>query len=808
MYISLDWLKDYVNIPKDLNPDALAKLLTLKTAEIESVSKGNELLNGVVVGHVIELKPHPNADKLRLAKLIYGPGKEARLVCGGENLKEGMYVAYATPGCKVKWHGEGDPVTLTKAIIRGEESEGMICASHEIGLEKPKSEGPHDIMDLTPLKPKPGTPLTDLLGQNDTILEFDNKSLTHRPDLWGHYGIAREIAAITDQKLKPYKADQKFPETKSKLKIIVDDHVLCPRFSACLISNIKIGPSPDWMIKRLKSAGIRSVNNIVDVTNYVMLDLGQPMHAYDRNIVKTDTLKVELARKNQIVETIDHKRRTLHEQDMLVTDGKGTFLDLAGIMGGAHSEINSNTTNIILEAANWNPSILRQTEVRQSLRSDASQRFEKAQDPENCPLAIKKAAELILEICPGAKLEGNMVDIHGTKKPLQKITLRIQRAQSKIGVKITKQEATKILKSLEFKVTAGPKDTLKVEVPSFRATKDISVEDDLIEELARMYGYDEIPALLPHLPTRLPIENIERFAKHELKKFLAYGLGLDEISTYSFYSKEDFTNAGLKEEGHILIENFLSEDQTHMRFSLAPNLLKKIGLNSKYQENFQVFEIGRTYKDLKEFFPLEEKWIIGAFVRTNKKAKTFYEAKETVEQTLQHLQIPYYKLVKGSDLPYANPTKSATIINTEGETLGSILSLHPQIAKNFGLEKLDIALFELNFSLLSKSPKQPRKFTELPKFPPIKIDVSVLVEKTKPIAEIEETIRNSDKHLITSVELFDLYEGENLGKDKKSVAFKVTLQSQDRTLTDAEMSEAQKRIFENLQKLGGQIRGL
>lgn len=799
MHISLNWLKDYVNIPKDLSPDTLAKLLTLKTAEIESVLTEGQGLDGVVVGEIIEITKHPNADKLSVAKVDIGRTKPIQL-CFGQMVKMeiGFRIPVAVAPTKLPTGAE-----ILKKDLRGVISEGMLCLDQEMGLKK---EGIS--IQFFPKSVKPGTPLTALLGLEDTILEFDNKSLTHRPDLWGHYGIAREIAAITDQKLKPYKTDQKFPATKSRLKIIVDDTVLCPRFAACLISNVKIGPSPDWLIKRLKSAGMRSVNNIVDVTNYVMMDLGQPMHAYDRDIVKTDTLKVELARKNQTIETIDHKRRTLHEQDMLVTDGKGTFLDLAGIMGGAHSEINDNTTNIILEAANWNPSLLRQTSVRQSLRSDASQRFEKAQDPENCPIAIKKAAELILKMCPQAKLEGNLVDIHSPKKPLPKITLRIQRAQSKIGIKITKPEATKILKSLEFKVTAGPKDTLKIEVPSFRATKDISIEDDLIEELARMYGYDEIPALLPHLPTRLPIENEERFTEHEIRKFLAYGLGLDEISTYSFYSKQDFANAGLKEEGHILIENFLSEDQTHMRFSLAPNLLKKLALNSKYQENFQVFEIGRTYKDLKDFFPLEEKWITGAFVRTNKKSKPFYEAKEAAEQTLKHLQIPYYKLVKSCALPYANPAKSATIISAEGETLGSILALHPQIAKNFGLEKLDIALFELNFSLLSKFPKQPRKFTELPKFPPIKIDVSVLVDKTKPIAEIADTIQKSDQHLITSVELFDLYEGENLGKGKKSVAFKVTLQSQDKTLTDTEMSQTQKKIFENLQKLGGQIRGL
>ncbi|MBT3865019.1 phenylalanine--tRNA ligase subunit beta [Candidatus Peregrinibacteria bacterium] len=811
MHISLNWLKDYVDIPKDLDPNNLAKTLTLKTAEVEGVSQGNELLDGVVVGHVTELKPHPNANKLKLAKISCGEGKSAKLVCGGDNLEEGMYVAYAAPGCKVKWHGEGAPVTLEKAKIRGEESEGMICASDEIGIEKPESEGEQGILDLSALKPKPGIPLTELFGNNDAVLEIDNKSLTHRPDLWGHYGIAREVAAITESSLKPYKANQKFPEKGEKLTVDVKDKTLCPRFAACLISNVKIGPSPDWMVQKLNAVGVRSVNNIVDVTNYVMLDIGQPMHAYDRDLVKTDTLKVELAKKGQKVETIDHKKRTLAETDILVTDGKGNFLDLAGIMGGLESEINDNTTNIILEAANWNASMLRQSSVRHGLRSDASQRFEKGQDPENCPIAIAKATELILEMCPEAKIASPLIDIHNAKTKAPKLTLNIPRTNAKIGIEISKSEMAKILESLGFKVTDKSKDVLEVEVPSWRSQKDVTIEEDLIEEIARIYGYEEIPATLPELPARLPKENIERTTKHEIRKYLAYGLGLNEIYTYSFYSKEDFENAGLSEEGHVLLENYLSEDQTHMRTSLVPNILRKIALNIKYESHFELFEIGRTYKDL-EYFPLEEKWITGTIVakpgKIPQSKQPFYQAKTALEKILQHFKIPYYRLAKGSELPYAHPIKSTTILTPKGETLGSVFVLHPQIAKNFGLENQQIAMFELNLSSLTKLEKAGTKFSELPKFPPIQIDVSVVVDQTKEVAELKNAILKADKHLIKEVDLFDLYEGDNLDKGKKSVAFAIKLQAEDRTLTDEEMAETQSRIFKNLEKLGGKIRGL
>ncbi|MFA5948605.1 MAG: phenylalanine--tRNA ligase subunit beta, partial [Candidatus Gracilibacteria bacterium] len=350
MLISLDWLKDFVQIKKGVTTPVLANLLTLKTAEIDSVTDESEILNNIVIGHVETILPHPNADKLKIAKTFDGQNI-IQIVCGGENLKEGMYVALAKIGAKVKWHGEGDYVTLERVKIRGEESEGMICASNEIGLTS-KNEGPRDILDLSSIKPKAGTPLSEILKRDDVIFEFDNKSLTHRPDLWGHYGIAREIAALTDSKFKPLNPKVQIPTQGTSLKVEVNAKELCPRYCGLIIENIKVEDSPDWLTARLKKTGHGAHNNIVDVTNYIMAELGQPMHAFDKKFIE-EKIIVRQANKGEKITTLDNKTYELSPEMLVIADSKKPVA-VAGIMGGEFSGINENTTSIILESANFN----------------------------------------------------------------------------------------------------------------------------------------------------------------------------------------------------------------------------------------------------------------------------------------------------------------------------------------------------------------------------------------------------------------------------------------------------------------------
>lgn len=808
MFISLNWLKDFVEISDHPDPKDLGATLTLKTAEVEKVINEGDAFKHMVAGQVVTLLPHPNADKLRIAKTSIGK-ETVQIVCGGENLKEGMYVAVAKIGAKVKWHGEGDLITMEKAKIRGEESFGMICAGEEIGIDDPNA-GPKDILDLSSIKPDPGTPLSKVFERDDVIFEFDNKSLTHRPDLWGHYGIAREIAAITGTTFSPLQPKVTIPAKGESPKVEIKDLELCPRYCGLIINNIKVGESPDWLKKRLKATEHGTHNNIVDVTNYVMTELGQPMHAFDKSYIKGGIV-VRTATKNEEITSLDEKKNKLSSEMLVIADNEKPVA-VAGVIGGMDSGINEKTTSIILESANFNAASVRRTSTKLGIRTDSVQRFEKSLDPHLSELAILRAAELILQICPEAEIAGPITDIKDEKflKHLstRKINLSLEKTTSKIGEDLPKKQIRDILESLTFKVKEKDKKTFEVLVPSFRATKDVTIEDDLIEEVARIFGYDNISMTLPSLPTSLPSENTERFKKHKARELFSYGLGFNEVYNYSFYGQDDLDKCLLNEDGHLKILNYLSEDQTHMRTTLVPNLLKNLALNTKNSDSLETYEIGRTFKEIDQFHPLEEKKIGGAVLKKGKTDAPFYEAKGAVETFFKRFNLNNVRSAKGvKNAPYAHPVKAMSYIDEHGQTIARVFMVHPAVQKNHNLDKHSVAMFEINFTEALKLEQPTRSFTPLPKFPSINFDVSVVIDRNTEISTIQEKIINADKELINEATLFDIYEGPNLDDNKKAVAFKISLQAKDRTLTDEEMTKIQTQIFKNLEAAGGQIRG-
>lgn len=792
MLVSLDWLKDFVEIPKDLDPKDLANELTLKTAEVEGIEISGKGLDGVVVGELLEFKKHPNADKLHTAKVDIGKKEPLNLVFGQMvkmNIGDRIPVAVAPTVLP-------DGMVIEKREVRGILSEGMFCLDQELGFKK---EGVS--IQYFP-DASPGTPLAKLLNKNDTIFEFDNKALTHRPDLWGHYGIAREVSAITDSKFKPLIPKIKIPEKGGAPKVEIKDFNLCPRYCGLIISNIKVAESPDWLKQRLIATGHGIHNNIVDITNYVMTELGQPMHAFDKNYIKGGII-VRRAEKSEKITTLDAKKHTLSEEMLVIADHEKPVA-VAGIIGGENSEINNKTTSIILESANFNAASVRRTSTKLGIRTDSVQRFEKSLSPNLAELAIKRAAELILKICPSAKIAGPMADIQKFNKKPVKIDLSISKTISKIGVSIPKEQIKKILESLRFRVARKNQDIFEVQVPSFRSSKDITIEDDLIEEVARIYGYENIPASLPTLPTRLPEENIERFKKHRARELFSYGLGFNEVENYSFYGKNELKNCLIPEDEHLKLLNYLSEGQTHLRISLVPGILKNLQLNIKNTDEIKLYEIGRTYKEIGEYFPLEEKKITGAILSD----EPFYEAKGAVETFFKNFNFQNIKPAEGiKDAPYAHPAKALSYIDQNSQTIARVFELHPIVQKNHGLENYNIALFEINFTEALKLPQPTRKFRPLPKFPSIKIDVSVIIPHATEVKTLQDSILEADKSLIKTVELFDLYEGKPLEKGKKAAAFTVTMQAKDRTLTDEDMAKAQLKIFQSLEKLGGKIRG-
>ncbi|MBT7553544.1 phenylalanine--tRNA ligase subunit beta, partial [bacterium] len=562
MYLSVNWIKDWVKLPKDITPQQLAHDLTMSTVEVEEVIDQAASLENIVVGKIKEITKHPQADRLQVCQVSLG-NKEAQIVCGGDNLANGMLVAVAKVGSKVRWHGEGDWITLEDVKIRGVKSAGMIAAASEIGLGNLfASKSEKEILDLSKFNLKVGENLASALGLDDFIIDVDNKSINHRPDLWGQYGLAREIAAIYRTKLKDYDVAAIKGKEDIKLKVNVKDKDKCFRYLALAIKNITVGPSPWWLQTRLQSVGIRPINNIVDVTNFVMYELGQPMHAFDAGQIDKNQIEIKTAKKGEKFVTLDGEKRKLAEDYLMIADGK-KYVALAGIMGGQNSEINSDTKDIILESANFKAANIRRTSTALGLRSESSARFEKSLDPVIAEYAIKKATELILELNKEAQIASKLVDIDNN--PFTEVNLKIEEKliNDRFGVVIPQKEIQDILTRLQFGVKY--KDgNFDVKVPSFRATKDISIPEDLVEEVARIYGYDNIQAGLPRATIQEPTIDVALRAVKDIRYWLSCAQSHVEVYNYPFANLAWTEKLGLEIKNHIKVSNSFSPELQYL----------------------------------------------------------------------------------------------------------------------------------------------------------------------------------------------------------------------------------------------------
>jgi phenylalanyl-tRNA synthetase beta chain len=802
MKISVNWLKNYVNIPNNTNFHDFGNLFTIRTAEVEEVINLAESFDKMVIGKIESISAHPDADKLRVTQTNIGT-ETLQIVCGANNIFEGQTVAVALIGAKVHWHGEGDLIELKPVKIRGVESQGMICAASEIGLK----DAVDGIMDLSYLNLKPGTPLSEALNKNDIIIDIENKTLTHRPDLWGHYGIAREVAAILGEKLKPIEFHQKYDQKLPKLvNVEIHDQEMCPRYLTVTLDNIKVEPSPDWLRNALENTGNRSINNIVDATNFVMLELGNPLHAFDHKIIK-EKLEIRKAKSGETIITLDQEEKKLDSETLIIADAEKP-LAIAGVKGGLHSGINEHTTSITLEAANFNPISTRKSSIRHNIRTESVQRFEKDLDPLLAEQALDRLVKIILDLCPQAKIISQKQDINYFSYKPRIIKLNLDKASSKIGIELDGKTVKELLEKLDFEVKVSAK-TVEVKVPSFRATKDINHQDDLIEEIARLYGYEKLPVLLPALHMRPAQPNTERQGKYLLRNLLSLEHGFSEALNYSFYSKKTLESCNFPESKHLKVKNYLSEEQTHLRISLIPGLLANTRENLKHCPAFKLYEFGRTYKNINQYFPLEEKQLAGIIVLDKKsKEEVFYQIKTVIENLLNHLGLNSLQYRKAeTQNPLAHPNRHAAWYDhkTKQEII-QIYDLHPAISKHFEIDKQKIACFEINYTELHKLPHSEKRYKPIPKFPAIEIDISAIFKAEQEVGQIEKSIKKADQNLISKVKLFDFYQGDNIPSDKKALAYKVTLQASDRTLTDTEMHAIQQKIFSNLESLGGEIR--
>lgn len=807
MYISLNWLKDYVKIPSKIKPEDVAAELTNHTVEVEGFINSAEQFNNVVVGKVLEVAKHPNADRLRLT-VVDVKKKKLNIVCGAPNVAAGQLVAVAMIGAVLP-----NGLEIKESLIRGEKSEGMICAEDELGLGK-NHEGIMVLRDSA----KIGDSFAKYLKADDIILEIDNKSLSNRPDLLNHYGLARELSAIFDLPLKPYEKmlDRKWKflsDKENKLEVKVAAPDACPRYMAVEVSHIEVKESPAWLKERLIAANQRPINNIVDLTNYVMFDCGQPMHAFDAAKIKK--IVVRRADKDEIIETLDEKERVLSSDDLVITDGREAVA-LAGLMGGHNSEINANTKGLVLESANFSAGGVRKTSQKLGLRTEASVRFEKALDPALTEFALFRFLTLLKEICPKMEITSALIDIDNTdRKPLA-VDLDLEWLKNKIGQEIPRAEVTAILEKLGFTIKSGEETALKITIPSWRATKDVSSKEDIAEEVLRLYGYDNIESRLPIFMMDLPEVNEERKIERKTKNILSLKNALNEAYNYSFVGEDQLKKMNIDFFNYLKLANPLSGIQNLLRQSLAPGLASNIKANQFKSEKFGFFEIGSVFfktagnlsKDNVEgnFLPYQEKRL-GLAVTGEE--DNFGSLKGIIDSLLKNLLNQEveaeFSVIDG--IPGWADASSIAKVLVLGQEIGVVGSLSREVKDNMNLKK-DVALAELNFNkLVELILKQPSfHFTEAPKYPAVMRDLAFVVPNKILYNDLRMEISRFNP-LIRSVELFDVYIGNKLEGGNKSLAFHLSYQSEDRTLTAGEVDKIQTDLVAHLaQKFGVRLR--
>ena len=805
MRVSYKWLQEFVEI--DITPQELADRLTLAGITVEGVTELGLGISNVITGRIESIGPHPNADKLVVTTVDTG-GERRQIITAATNVREGDVIPVAVEGARL-----ASGLVIKKAKLRGVESRGMMCSGQELGID-PKTmvaEQANGIMILPP-----GTPLgkdaKEILGLDDHILELD---LTpNRGDCLSMIGVAREVAALLGRPLRiPQPSFKELPESiEGQARVDIEDPDLCRRFCARLIKNVKVGPSPLWMQQRLRNAGIRPISNIVDVTNYVMLELGQPMHAFDYSLLKDGHIIVRRGRAGEKMLSLDGNERVLTPDMLAITDPSGP-VGIAGVMGGLATEVTARTVSVLLESAFFNPISIRKTSKALGLRSEASQRFEKGIDIGGSARAANRAAQLITEMEAGDAVSG-IIDV--CPEPLQEkvISLRPARATYILGVEVPKEEAAGILTALQFTVRESGADLL-VTVPTHRV--DVNLEVDLVEEIARMHGYDRVPVTLPYGQSIQGKQTLEQSLTTGIRNSLA-GNGLYEVMTYSFTHPRVSEQMNLPADSPfremVKLQNPLSEEHSVMRTMMLPGLLETLARNfSRRVQNGAIFEIGRVFYPREEGSLPEERQVLAAAAmgRTvagwNAPAREldFYHLKGVLENLFDYLRTEPVNFQPELENPSFHPGRSAWL-EAGGTRLGVVGELHPDVLEQFGLPDRVVA-FELDLEQLLKVSGRPFVYTALPRFPAVERDIAVLIKQRTPAAQVVEAIRSAGGELLRSVFLFDVYRGGQVPQGYQSMAFSLKYYAGDRTLTDNEVAERTAAIANALaQEFGAELR--
>lgn len=797
MLLSYNWLKKYVDLPEDLSMDQLAYDLTMRTVEVESVRDLAKDYEKIVAGKILKVEAHPNADKLRLVTVDVGAEEPSMIVCGGSNLYEDHYVLVNLPGSKARWHGEGEAVIIEPAVLRGVKSYGMISGSAEVGLEDFFPAGSErEIVDFTAEGVEeekeiyPGQPVADLLDFDDTVIEIENKSLTHRPDLWGHYGIARELAAIYGRKLKP------LPEYKPldlpEYPMEIEDPDLCHRLLLCKIEGVDERPSPIWMRSALVKCGMRPINALVDITNYVNLASGNPCHAYDANHIH-GTFYARPSRKGEQLTILDGHQLDLKEGSIVMADDE-KILGLAGLMGGRFDSIGESTDTIVYEIASLDGARIREDSQDYDVRTEASVRFEKGLDSQRVGVNFVMASHLIQEIFPGSKA---VAFSDKAPQPTQEETVNMSLSwlSRRLGQEVDREDVDQVLTPLGFDL-GGEGDELIVHAPSWRSTGDISLPDDILEEVARMLGYENFDILYPEVTLTKAINQRDQSVDRQLREYLARSCGFYEIYTYSWVKDEFVEACGLDRSKDLELAAPPAPDQAKLRTSLVPGLVEAAVKNLRFYDEFSLFESGEVYEKgeyspsiPEEVLPVQTRLLAGVVVDKDP-AEAFYRVKGVLEHIQDWVQVKPIHFSQEDQPVWADQKAWLNICNGE-EVIGSMGLLSNKAKHEADINYADLAIFSLEWEKLEVLESRSSSFTPLPQYPHVQDDLSITISDQYSWADIRDKI----SPLVAGIQFVDEYRGDQVPEGHRSLTFRVDLASDEGTLTRSQVEGIRQRLL-------------
>ena len=802
MKVSLNWVKKYIDIPAELTNSQIAYDLTMRTVEVEDVVDTAEKFHDIVVGKITAVNAHPNADKLRICMVDIGESEDVQIVCGGSNLYEGEKVVVSKPGAEVYWHGESELMKIKETKMRGVASYGMICGAEEVYLEDLyHADDPTVIVDLGDIDATPGQNIADVIGMNDTVLEIDNKSLTNRPDLWGHYGIARELAAIYKLPLRPLD-ELVVPEGLREYEVEIDCTEKCYRYACLEIRNLSVKDSPLWMKTAIINGGMRPINAIVDITNYIMLSVGQPTHAFDRTHVTGEKIVVRNAKSDEKLELLDGENIELTHEDLVICDIEGPIA-LAGIRGGKKDSILDDTIDVVLEVANFTAGAIRNTGKRFDEKTDASIRYEKGIDTQRVDQGLALGIKLFKEIFPEAEFTA-FKDVNPVETKRAEVDVTKAFLDTRLGKVLDDSEISDTLRRLGFDVEFK-NGVFHTVAPTWRSTGDISMRDDVLGEIARLVGYENFEAKPLPVNFENAVHQIEMDFNRHLREHLAFRCGFNEIFTYPWIDEKYIKAAKIDMAKGVRLATPPAPELATLRQSLVPGALEAVVKNLRYYDEFKIFEVAEVFEKGEfhpssedETLPIHKLMLTGAVVGKDAKS-LFFDAKGVVESLPRYCHMNGYQFKQVEKPSWADSEVYLNILNDDKEIVGSLGLVSVATLSDAGVKKASAAVFELDVKKLVPFTSRTNEFEHLPQFPLVEEDLSLLADEDVKWEDIYEAI----KYMAKEVSFIEEYRGSQIPEGKKSIMIRIKLGNDDSTMTAKQIEKKTKNILTVLAKKTG-----